>query len=77
MLRGGHGYDLREESYQAANHTMHFMVTVKPVVMENNIVGAVASFRDMAEVRKKAYDMIVTVQPVGINDIPLLLDRFL
>lgn len=68
-LGGGHGYDWREESYQAANHTMHFMVSVKPVVMENNIVGAVASFRDMADVRKKAYDMIVTVHPVGINDI--------
>ena len=33
------------------------------------VVGAVASFRDMADVRKKAYDMIVTVQPVGIDDI--------
>jgi transcriptional regulator with PAS, ATPase and Fis domain len=69
ILRGGHGYDWREESYQAANHTMHFMVTVKPVVMENKIMGAVASFRDMADVRKKAYDMIVTVQPVGVADI--------
>ncbi|MCP4623729.1 MAG: PAS domain-containing protein [bacterium] len=69
ILKGGHGYDWREESYQAANHTMHFMVTVKPVVMESKIVGAVASFRDMADVRKKAYDMIVTVQPVGIDDI--------
>ena len=32
-------------------------------------MGAVASFRDIADVRKKAYDMIVTVQPVGIDDI--------
>ena len=69
VLRGGRGYDWREESYQSANHTMHFMVTVKPVVLESNIMGAVASFRDMADVRKKAYDMIVSVQPVGINDI--------
>ena len=69
VLKGGHGYDWREESYQAANHTMHFMVTVKPVVLESNIMGAVASFRDMADVRKKAYEMIVTVQPVGIDDI--------
>jgi transcriptional regulator with PAS, ATPase and Fis domain len=69
VLRGAHGYDWREESYQAANHTMHFMVTVKPVEMGNKKMGAVASFRDMADVRKKAYDMIVTVQPVGIDDI--------
>jgi transcriptional regulator with PAS, ATPase and Fis domain len=69
VLNGSGGYDWREESYQAANHTMHFMVTVNPVVLESKIVGAVASFRDMAEVRKKAYDMIVTVQPVGVDDI--------
>ena len=69
VLNGSGGYDWREESYQAANHTMHFMVSVRPVELENKIVGAVASFRDRAEVRKKAYDMIVTVQPVGINDI--------
>jgi transcriptional regulator with PAS, ATPase and Fis domain len=69
VLGGGQGYDWREESYQAANHTMHFMVTVKPVVMESKSVGAVVSFREMAAVRKKAYDMIVTVQPVGIDDI--------
>jgi len=69
VLNGSHGYDWREESYQAANHTMHFMVTVKPVVLKGNIMGAVASFRDMADVRKKAYDMIVTAQPVGVDDI--------
>ncbi len=27
VLKRGSGYDWREESYQAANHTMHFMVT--------------------------------------------------
>lgn len=69
VLNGNGGYDWREESYQAANHTMHFMVSVRPVELENKIVGAVASFRDRAEVRKKAYDMIITVQPVGIDDI--------
>ena len=66
VLRGGQGYDWREESYQAANHTMHFMVTVKPVVMESKIVSAVASFRDMADFRKKAYNMIMTDQPSRI-----------
>jgi len=69
VLKSGNGYDWREESYQAANHNMHFMVTVKPVVLESQIMGAVASFRDMADVRQKAYDMIVTVQRVGIDDI--------
>jgi transcriptional regulator with PAS, ATPase and Fis domain len=68
-IKEGYGYDWREESYQAANHTMHFMVTVKPVVLGSDIMGAVASFRDMADVRKRAYDMMVTVQPVGIDDI--------
>ena len=69
VLKLGSGYDWREESYQAANHNMHFMVTVKPVILGTEIMGAVASFRDMAEVRQKAYDMIVTVQRVGIDDI--------
>ena len=69
VLKEGHGYNWREESYQAANHTMHFMVTVKPVLLGSDIMGAVASFRDMADVRKRAYDMMVTVQPVGIDDI--------
>ena len=69
VLNGRQGYDWREESYQAANHTMQFMVTVKPVFLGSDIMGAVASFRDMADVRKRAYDMIVSVQPVGIDDI--------
>jgi len=69
VLKGRPGYDWREESYQAANYTMHFMVTVKPVILGSDIMGAVASFRDMADVRKRAYDMIVSVQPVGIDDI--------
>ena len=69
VLKGRRGYDWREESYQAANYTMHFMVTVKPVILGSDIMGAVASFRDMADVRKRAYDMIVSVQPVGIDDI--------
>jgi transcriptional regulator with PAS, ATPase and Fis domain len=69
VLKVGHGYDWREESYQAANHNIHLMVTVKPVVLGSDIMGAVASFRDRADVRKKAYDMIVTVQRVGIDAI--------
>ncbi len=69
VLKFGSGYDWREESYQAANHNMHFMVTVKPVLLGREIMGAVASFRDMADVRQKAYDMIVTVQRVGIDEI--------
>ena len=69
VLKSGNGYDWREESYQAANHNMHFMVTVKPVVLENEIMGVVASFRDTADVRQKAYDMIVTVQRVGSDAI--------
>jgi transcriptional regulator with PAS, ATPase and Fis domain len=69
VLKGAPGYDWSEESYLSANHTMHFMVAVKPVVSGENVIGAVASFRDMAEVRKNAYNMIVTVQPVGTDDI--------
>ena len=69
VLKSGHGYDWREESYQAANLNMNFMVTVKPVKSGRNIMGAVATFRDVDDVRKKAYEMVVSVQRVGIEAI--------
>ncbi len=69
VLKSGRGYGWREESYQAANHNMHFMVSARPVVHGNNIMGVVATFRDIADVRKNAYEMVVTVQRVGIEAI--------
>ncbi len=69
VLKSGHGYDWREESYQAANRKMDFMVTAKPVISGRNIMGVVATFRDIGDVRKKAYEMVVTVQRVGIEGI--------
>ncbi len=69
VLDTGTGYNWHEESYQSANTTMEFMVTVNPVVLGNDVVGAVTSFKDVAEVRQKAYDMIVTVPRVGIDAI--------
>jgi transcriptional regulator with PAS, ATPase and Fis domain len=69
VLKTGSGYNWHEESYQSGNHNMDFMVTVNPVVLGSDVVGAVASFRDVADVRQKAYDMIVTVPRVGVNAI--------
>jgi len=69
VLNTGTGYNWHEESYQSANYTMEFMVTVNAVVSGSDVVGAVASFRDVAEVRQKAYDMIVTVPRVGVDAI--------
>jgi transcriptional regulator with PAS, ATPase and Fis domain len=69
ILKSDHGYDWREESYQVANHNMHFMVSAKPVVLGSDIMGAVATFRDIAYVRKKAYEMVMTVQKVEIEAI--------
>ncbi|MBW2611531.1 MAG: sigma 54-interacting transcriptional regulator [Deltaproteobacteria bacterium] len=69
VLDTGAGYNWHEESYQSANHAMEFMVTVNAVVSGSDVVGAVASFRDVAEVRQKAYDMIVTVPRVGVDSI--------
>lgn len=69
VLKSGSGYHWHEESYQSANHNMDFMVTVNPVVSGNDVVGAVASFRDGADVRQKAYDMIVTVPRIGVDAI--------
>jgi transcriptional regulator with PAS, ATPase and Fis domain len=69
VLNTGIGYDWNEESYQSSNNAMEFMVTVNAVFSENDVVGAVASFRDVAELRQKAYDMMVTVPRVGIDAI--------
>ena len=56
VLNTGIGYDWNEESYQSANNAMEFMVTVNAVFSENDVIGAVASFRDVAELRQKAYE---------------------
>ncbi len=69
VLKTGSGYHWHEESYQSANHNMDFMVTVKPVVSGSDVIGAVASFKDVADVRQKAYEMIVTVPRVGVEAI--------
>jgi len=69
VLKTGSGYHWHEESYQSANNTMEFMVTVNPVVSGSDVIGAVASFKDVAGVRQRAYDMIVTVPRVGGDDI--------
>jgi len=69
VLKNGSGYHWHEESYQSANHNMAFMVTVNPVVSGSDVVGAVASFRDVADVRQKAYDMIAMVSRIGVDAI--------
>jgi transcriptional regulator with PAS, ATPase and Fis domain len=69
VMKSGEGYDWREEVYQRGHANMHFMVSVKPVLSGAEIMGAVATFRDVADVRKKAYEIIAAVQRVGIDDI--------
>jgi len=69
VLNTGVGYDWNEESYQLNSYAMEFMVTVNAVFSGKDVIGAVASFRDVAELRQKAYDMMVTVPRVGIEAI--------
>ena len=69
VLKNGSGYHWHEESYQSANHSMTFMVTVNPVVSGSDVVGAVASFKDVADFRQKAYDMIAMAPRVGVDAI--------
>ena len=69
VLNTGVGYDWNEESYQLNSYAMEFMVTVNAVFSGKDVIGAVASFRDVAELRQKAYDMMVTVPRVGIDAI--------
>ena len=69
VLNTGIGYDWNEESYQSKTHSMQFMVTVNAIKSNSDVIGAVASFRDVVEVRQKAYDMMVTVPRVRIDAI--------
>ena len=69
VLETGLGYDWREESYFSGNHNMNLLVSVKPYFLGNDVKGVVATFRDIADIRKKAYEIMVTAPRVGIEAI--------
>ena len=68
VLETGKGYEWREESYHTSGHRMHFMTTARPILMAQEIVGVVASFRDIGSVRKLAYEIMAAGHVYHIDD---------
>lgn len=55
VLQTGSGYVEQEEIYQLGDHEMHFIVTARPIHVDDRVTGVVASFRRMADMRRLAY----------------------
>ena len=69
VLETGQGYDWQEESYLTGNQNLHFVVSAKPFFLGSDVKGVVVTFRDIADIRKKAYDMMVTTPRIGVDAI--------
>ncbi len=57
VLRSGVGYTENEEVYVREGEKLHFIVTVKPMMKNGEITGAVISFRDIVEAQKLVYNI--------------------
>ncbi|NGQ95713.1 sigma 54-interacting transcriptional regulator [Brevibacillus sp. SYP-B805] len=57
VLATGKGYTEQEERYRLGDHEMHFIVTARPILVNDTVAGAVASFRRMADMRRLAYQL--------------------
>ncbi|MFY0543637.1 sigma-54-dependent Fis family transcriptional regulator [Brevibacillus sp. H7] len=55
VLTTGKGYIEQEEIYRLDDHEMHFIVTARPILVNGQVAGVVASFRRMADMRRLAY----------------------
>ncbi|MFM1655103.1 sigma 54-interacting transcriptional regulator [Brevibacillus sp. B_LB10_24] len=61
VLSSGKGYIEQEERYQLDGRDMHFIVTARPILANESVIGAVATFRRMADMRRLAY--VLTNEP--------------
>ncbi|MGG4494888.1 sigma-54-dependent Fis family transcriptional regulator [Brevibacillus reuszeri] len=57
VIQTGKGYIQQEEQYQLDQHEMHFIVTARPIIIQDQVVGVVATFRRMADARRLAYKL--------------------
>lgn len=69
VLRSGIGYTENEEVYTNDKEKMHFIVTVKPIIKNDEISGAVISFRDIVEAQKLVYNINNRAYKYTFNDI--------
>ncbi|WP_289141271.1 sigma 54-interacting transcriptional regulator [uncultured Brevibacillus sp.] len=57
VIQTGKGYIQQEEHYQLDQHDMHVIVTARPILLQDEVVGVVATFRRMADARRLAYEL--------------------
>ena len=57
VIKTGKGYIQQEEHYQLDQHDMHLIVTARPILIHDEVVGVVATFRRMADARRLAYEL--------------------
>jgi PAS domain S-box-containing protein len=69
VLRTGIGYTENEEIYSTSAGKLHFIVTVKPMMQNEEIIGAVISFRDIVEAQKLVYNIKNRAYKYTFNDI--------
>ncbi|MEW5784057.1 MAG: sigma 54-interacting transcriptional regulator [Bacillota bacterium] len=68
-LRNGQEYTEKEEIYHSGHRRMHLIVTVRLVPGKAGPVGAVISFRDIAEARRLIYDLSEYTAAYTFDDI--------
>jgi PAS domain S-box-containing protein len=70
VLKSGTEYIEKEEIYQTkSRHSMHFIVSVRPIPGKDKPDGAVVSFRDISEARRLIYDLSSTPMDYTFDDI--------
>jgi PAS domain S-box-containing protein len=69
VLRTGSGYTENEEIYSNERGSFHFIVTAKPYFTEENVAGAVISFRDIEEAQKLVYNINTRALKYTFDDI--------
>ncbi|MED4582638.1 sigma 54-interacting transcriptional regulator [Brevibacillus choshinensis] len=57
VIQSGKGYIEQEEHYQCEHHDMHLIVTARPITINAEVLGVVATFRRMADARRLAYEL--------------------
>ncbi|HHY94671.1 MAG TPA: sigma 54-interacting transcriptional regulator [Firmicutes bacterium] len=69
LLKGEPGYREHEEFYPTPRGQVHLLVSAVPLAVAGTILGVVASFRDMRDVRRFVYNMSQPYEPCSFDDI--------
>ena len=69
VIATGKGYIEHEERYQYDRHEMHVIVTARPIKVNEQVIGVVATFRQMADARRLAYELTSESKDLHINEI--------